>query len=367
LSTPNRCNQTYSEDDMSNSPDFTTRRRVLAAAGALASISLVNGRVAFAQPKLGRVVYGQGSIDPFFAAGYVALKKGYFGEGGLEVEYLNSQSGPRTNQLLAAGQIAFGATAATAAPALTLAGKPATLVFGFDRKLTYANVIVRREDFESGKIKSLKDLAGKRVGATQPQSSTWLIALYLMQKAGVADKVDIRPLGDLATMLGALKTGSVSASMATMSMMEQAQQEGWGVPIFDATTESSWNEFMGGDVPGIAALTLQDTIQKRPEVVQAFVTALVRAQDFISANSAAAVTDAIYDDYLNAFPRAAIEKTLGVYKETVFLKDNIITQDAYDRMTAIRADGLHLSNYEIKPVPPDRFVYMTHARRARGL
>ena len=349
---------------MSASPDFTTRRRVLAAAGALAGIGLVNGRVAFAQPKLGRVAYGQGSIDPFFAAGYVALKKGYFGEGGLDVEYLNSQSGPRTNQLLAAGQIVFGATAA---PALTLAGKPATLVFGFDRKLTYANVIVRREDFESGKIKSLKDLAGKRVGATQPQSSTWLMALYLMQKAGVADKVDIRPLGDLATMLGALKTGSVSASMATMSMMEQARQEGWGVPIFDATTESSWNEFMGGDVPGIAALTLQDTIQKRPEVVQAFVTGLVRAQDFISANSAAAVTDAIYDDYLNAFPREAIEKTLGVYKETVFLKDNLITQEAYDRMTAIMGDGRQFSNDEIKTVPYDRCVNMSFVRRARGL
>lgn len=352
---------------MSMSPHFTTRRRVLAATGALAGVTLIGGRVAFAQPKAGRVVYGQGSIDPFFAAGYVALKKGYFGEGGLEVEYLNSQSGPRTNQLLAAGQIAFGATAATAAPALTLAGKPATLVFGFDRKLTYANVIVRREDFDSGKIKSLKDLAGKRVGATQPQSSTWLMALYLMQKAGVADKVDIRPLGDLATMLGALKTGSVAASMATMSMMEQAQQEGWGVPIFDATTEASWNEFMGGDVPGIAALTLQDTIQKRPETVQAFVTGLVRAQDFITAHSAAEIADAIYDDYLNAFPRAAIEKTLGVYKETVFLKDNLITEDAYNRMTAIMGDDRQFSNDEIKTVPYAKCVDMSFVRKARGL
>ncbi|WP_241049649.1 ABC transporter substrate-binding protein [Achromobacter xylosoxidans] len=352
---------------MSTSPHFTTRRRVLAATGALAGVTLLGNRVAFAQPRLGRVVYGQGSIDPFFAAGYVALKKGYFGEAGLEVEYLNSQSGPRTNQLLAAGQIAFGATAATAAPALTLAGKPATLVFGFDRKLTYANVIVRREDFDSGKIKSLKDLAGKRVGATQPQSSTWLMALYLMQKAGVADKVDIRPLGDLATMLGALKTGSVAASMATMSMMEQARQEGWGVPIFDATTEASWNEFMGGDVPGIAALTLQDTIQKRPDTVQAFVTGLVRAQDFITAHSAAEIADVIYDDYLNAFPRAAIEKTLGVYKDTVFLKDNLITQDAYDRMTAIMGDGRQFSNDEIKTVPYAKCVDMSFVRRARGL
>lgn len=261
----------------------------------------------------------------------------------------------------------FGATAATAAPALTLAGKPATLVFGFDRKLTYANVIVRREDYDSGKIKSLKDLAGKRVGATQPQSSTWLMALYLMQKAGVADKVDIRPLGDLATMLGALKTGSVSASMATMSMMEQARQEGWGVPIFDATTEASWNEFMGGDVPGIAALTLADTIQKRPETVQAFVGALVKAQDFISAHDAAAITEAIYDDYLSAFPKSAIEKTLGVYKQTVFLSDNLITEDAYQRMSAIMGDGRQFSNDELKTVPYSRCVDMSFVRRARGL
>ncbi|ARP74632.1 ABC transporter substrate-binding protein [Bordetella genomosp. 6] len=344
-----------------------TRRRFLAGGGALMAVGLAGPRLSWARPALGKVAYGQGSIDPFFAAGYVALKQGYFAADGLEVEYLNSQSGPRTNQLLAAGQIVFGATAATAAPALTLAGKPAALVFGFDRKLTYANIIVRRADYESGRIRTLADLAGKRVGATQPQSSTWLMALYLMQKAGVADKVDIRPLGDLATMLGALKTGSVSASMATLSMMEQAVQEGWGMPIFDATTEASWQEFMGGDVPGIAALTLQDTIQKRPEVVQAFVGALVKAQDFISANSAAAVTDLIYDDYLSAYARPAIEKTIGLYQQTVFLRDNIITEDAYARMTAIMGDGRQFSNEELKKVPYGTCVDMRFVRKARGL
>lgn len=341
-----------------------SRRQFLASTAAIAGTSLI-GAPAFAQAKLGKAVFGLGSIDPFFSAAYVAFKKGYFGEGGLEVEYLNSQSGPRTMQMLAAGQIQFGATAATAAPALTLAGKPASLIFGFDRKLTYANVIVRREDYESGKIKSLKDLAGKRVGATQPQSVTWLMAAYLMQQAGIADKVDVRPLGDLATMLGALKTGSVSASMATMSMMEQAKAEGWGVPIFDATTEAAWNEFMGGDVPGIAALTLQDTIQKRPEVVQAFVTALVKAQNFITDHSVQEITDTIYDDYLNAFPRPAIEKTLTIYKDTVFLKDNIITPAAYDRMISIMGDDRQFSNEELKRVPYAQCVDMSFVERAR--
>lgn len=111
-----------------------------------------------------------------------------------------------------------------------------------------------------------------------------------------------------------------------MSMMEQARQEGWGVPIYDATTEASWNEFMGGDVRA-SPLTLQDTIQKRPED---------RAGLRHRPGEGAGLHHGpwrrrdhrrdLRRSYLNAFPRAAIEKTLGVYKDTVFLKDNLISR-----------------------------------------
>ncbi|MFP5404775.1 MAG: ABC transporter substrate-binding protein [Gammaproteobacteria bacterium] len=342
------------------------RRNLLAAAATLTAANVLGVRPLRAQPRLGKVSYGQGSIDPIFTAGYVALKKGYFDDAGLEVEYLNTQSGPRTNQMLAAGQILFGATAATAAPALTIAGKPAALIFGFDRRMTYANVIVRKEDFDSGKVKSLKDLAGKRIGATQPGSSTWLMAVYLMQQAGIADKVDIRPLGDLATMLGALKTGSIAASMATASMMEQAVEEGWGVAIFDATSDAVWNEFIGGDVPGIAAYTLRTTIDSRPEVVQAFVTGLVRAQDFINANSAETITEVIQADYTHALSRASVLKAVALYKENVWLKDNVVTEEAYERMARIMGDGRQFSNEQMKTVPYSRCVDMSFVGKARA-
>jgi NitT/TauT family transport system substrate-binding protein len=345
------------------------RRRVLMAAGSAGVAAAVGGalpRSARAQGKLGKAMYGQGSIDPIFTAGYVALKKGFFAEAGLDVEYLNSQSGPRTNQMLAAGQILFGATAATAAPALTVAGKPAALVFGFDRRMTYANVLVRKEDYDSGKFKSVKDLAGQRVGATQPGSVTALMAVYLMQQAGIADKVDIRPLGDLATMLAALKTGSVAATMATASMMEQAIREGWGKAIFDGTSDSVWNEFMGGDVPGIAAYTLRDTIDKRPEVVQAFVGSLVKAQDLINSSSAQAIFDLVHQDYMGSLSKESVLKAVSLYKETVWLKDNVITEAAYERMTKIMGDGRQFSNEQIKTVPYGKCVDMSFVKKARG-
>lgn len=342
----------------------TRRRELLLAAGALSASALAGP--AFAQAKT-KLAYGQGSIDPIFTAGYVALKKGYFGEYGLDVEYLNSQSGPRTIQMLAAGQIMFGATAATAAPALTLAGKAATLIFGFDKRMTYANVIVRKVDYDSGKIKAVKDLAGKRIAATQPGSVTAVMAAYLAERAGIAGKVDIRPLADLATMLGALKTGSVDASMATASMMEQAVAEGWGVAIFDGTSEAVWLELMGGDVPGIAALTLKDTVDKRPEIVQGFVSGLVKAQNLINTTSAEDLTELIYADYLNALARPAVLKAITLYKQAVWLKDNIITEEAYNRLTRVMGDGRQATNEQMKTVPYAACVDMSFVRKARGM
>lgn len=343
------------------------RRKLLLATGAMTGMQLLGAGAAWSQGKLGKVTYGQGSIDPIFTAGYVALKQGYFGDAGLEVEYLNTQSGPRTSQLLASGQIMFGATAATAAPALTIAGKPAALIYGFDRRMTYANVIVRKADFDSGKFRSLKDLAGQRVGATQPGSVTALMAIYLMEQAGIAGKVDIRPLGDLATMLGALKTGSIAASMATASMMEQAVAEGWGIPIFNGTQDDVWNEIMKGDVPGIAAYALRDTIEKRPEMVQAFVNGLVKAQDFINANTPEAITEVIYTDYLSALSRPSVLNSIALYKKNVWLKDNIITEDAYNRMAGIMGDGRQFSNEKMKTVPYAQCVDMSFVRKARGM
>lgn len=344
-------------------PPSRRRRQLVLAAGAMAAVPLR----ALAQPKLGTLTYGQGSIDPIFTAGYVALKKGFFSDGGLTVEYLNSQSGPRTSQMLAAGQIMFGATAATAAPALTIAGKPAALIFGFDKRMTYANVIVRKADFDSGKFKSLKDLAGQRIGATQPGSVTALMAVYLMEQAGISGKVDIRPLGDLATMLGALKTGSVAASMATASMMEQAVAEGWGWPIFNGGDDKVWNEFMQGDVPGIAAYTLRETIDKRPEIVQAFVSGLVKAQDLINTSTPEAITALIYDDYLKALSRPSVLQAITLYKSRVWLPDNLISEDAYARMGKIMGDGRQFSNEQMRTVPYAQCVDMRFVRKARGL
>ncbi len=170
--------------------------------------------VARGQAKLGKIEYGVASIDPLYAAAYTALKRDLFKQQGLDVNYLNTQSGPRSKQLLAAGQITIATSGVNDAIALNLAGKGTTVIYGFDQRVPFANIMVRKADFDSGKVKSVKDLAGKTVAVTQPQSATWLMATYITDKFGIMKQVNIRGLGDFATMLGAVKAGQVDATIA---------------------------------------------------------------------------------------------------------------------------------------------------------
>ena len=147
----------------------------------------------------------------------------------------------------------------------------------------------------------------------------------------------------LLTLLIRVRRLIAPAAMASMTMMEQAVAEGWGAPLFDATADADWDALMGGDVPGIAAYTLTDTIERQPDVVQAFVTGLTRAQDFITAHSATEIAETIHSRYLAAFDRTSVEKTLDLYKKTVFLPDNVITIMKLDFLRTVPGLGIYLS------------------------
>lgn len=340
------------------------RRQVLAAITAGSGL-LAAGRGARAA-ELPVVGFGCGSTDPIFTVAYVTLAKGFFKDAGLQVNYLDSQSGPRTKQMLAAGQITVGASGASDPMTVTVAGKPATLIFGLDRKITYANVLVHKDNFDSGKFRSLKDLSGQSVGVTQPQSATWVMGVYLAEKAGATD-VTFRGLGDLSTMLGALKSKQVAATVATMGMMQQGIEQGFAVPIFDVTDDAAWTAAFGGDVPGLGCYVMQDSVTRHADALQAFVTAMVRGQDFINASTPEAITDLIRDDYLHAFGRDAVLKTVTLYKTKVFSRDNLISQAEYERLLAITGGGRQFSDADLKQIPYSQAVDMRFVRKARNL
>ena len=208
-------------------PRAILRRRVCQVlAGSMFGLGLRLPR-AQAQGSGDSVQYGIAGADALQAAAYAASIQKDFNKHNLTVTEFNSQSGPRSKQMLAAGQIFASTSGCNDSMALSLAGKKSVLVFGFDRRIAYANLLVSAANFDSGKYRSVADLKGGTIAVTQPQSATWLMAVFIADRAHVADQVSIRGLGDFTTMLGALKSGQVAASIATVGMVDAAVSAGW--------------------------------------------------------------------------------------------------------------------------------------------
>jgi NitT/TauT family transport system substrate-binding protein len=336
----------------------------ITSAGALA-LTLPSAALAQAK-KLGKIEYGLASLDPIYSAAYIAHKKGLFAEEGLEVEVLNSQSGPRSKQMLAAGQLFVTTTGVNDSIALTLAGKASTLILGFDNRVAFANILVHKDLYESGKVRKVADLAGQTIAVTQPQAATWLMALYILERAGVKDKVEIKGLGDFATMMGAVKTKQVAATIATVSMVDAAKEEGWGTLLFDVSDAKGWDSVFGGELPGVGAYVLAESVKKRPEVIQAFVNAMVKATDVLKTSTPEAIADLVYEPFLSGFPKASVVRGIRVYKQT-WNFTNLISKDGYDRLIGVMA-GRQAPEADLKKTTPyETMVDMSFVKKARKL
>jgi NitT/TauT family transport system substrate-binding protein len=125
-----------------------------------------------------------------------------------------------------------------------------------------------------------------------------------METMGLDDKVTWIGTGNVDTMLGSLKSKQVDILVSSLSLLNESREQGWGELLFDGTDEAIWNKYIGGKVPVTAHFTQQSTIDKDPAKMQALVTALWRATQWIKAHTPEQIYDAI-EPYVGSTSRAA--------------------------------------------------------------
>jgi NitT/TauT family transport system substrate-binding protein len=158
--------------------------------------------------------------------------------------------------------------------------------------------IIRKDLLDQG-ITTLEALAAwKRPDGRKPIVSVSSLggtnhvwASYYMEVMELDQKVTWIGTGNVDTMMGTLKTKQADVLVNSLSVLTDSVAQGWGALLFDGTDEAIWNKYIGGKVPVTSHFTLQSTIDKDPPKMQAFVTALWRATQWIKAHS----PDEIYD------------------------------------------------------------------------
>jgi NitT/TauT family transport system substrate-binding protein len=286
---------------------YITRRSALtivAGGGA----SLATGR-AWAEAKSGRVIYPV--AVPIYQSQFVADRIGYFKEAGLDCKLIQGGSGVKTREIIASSQGDVGIGDVTHPMQLSNHGRAGRILMPTDTRSSSVMFIIRRDLWDQGTTTLEKLTEWKRPDGRKPIVSVSSLggtnhvwSSYYMETMGLAEKVTWIGTGNVDTMLGSLKSKQVDVLVSSLSLLNESMEQGWGTLLFDGTDETIWNKYIGGKVPVTGHFTVQSTIDKDLPKMQAFVTALWRATQWIKAHSPDEVYDAI-EPYVGSTSRGA--------------------------------------------------------------
>ena len=139
----------------------------------------------------------------------------------------------------------------------------------------------------TGEIKSIKDLAGKKVGVSAPGSSTDFFLKYLLNKNGVdPNSVAVIGVGLGATAVAAMEQGEIDAAVMLDPAVTLLQGKYKDLKILsDTRTQKDTLAVFGGEYPGGALYTKAAWIAQHPKETQALTNAIVATLKWIHSHT----------------------------------------------------------------------------------
>ena len=276
------------------------RRNFLAATGvALAATATAPGLQAQPadkpeKPQLTLAVGGKNLL--YYLPLTIAEQLGYFKAEGLDVKIVDFSGGSQALRALVGGSadVVSGAFEHTVnmqpkgqkLRAVVLMGRAPQIVLGINPK-TMPN------------FKTVADLKGKKIGVTAPGSSTNVMANFVLAKAGLKPSdVSIIGVGAGAGAVAALRSGQIDA-MANLDPVISLLTRGNELKIVsDTRIVAEADKVFGGPMPAACLYLPQTFIDKHPRTVQALVTAIVRANQWIQKAGPGDIIKTVPESYL---------------------------------------------------------------------
>ncbi|MFG1345003.1 ABC transporter substrate-binding protein [Xanthobacter autotrophicus DSM 431] len=251
---------------------FKRTTRHLLAAGALAA-TLAGAGAAQAADKV-KVGINNVISDVVF---HLGVERGIFAEQGLEVELVTFDSGPKMIAPLGAGQIDVGAGASSAG-LYNAAARGIDIKVVADKGSTpahydYMPLMVRKDLVDSGKVKTVADLKGMKVGSVGPGAATNAKLAHILGKAGLTYKDVSHNYIGYPQQIAAFTTGAIDAAITTEPSATQALNNNVAVRfVVDGYPDQQVAVLLYGG----------DFIAKRRDVAQRFMNAYVKSARIFS-------------------------------------------------------------------------------------
>lgn len=202
---------------------------------------------------------------------FIALEKGWFKEAGLDLTIKDFTAATQPPLAVVSGDADFGMTAFTAG-FYNLAAKGGLKVIAAQsaEKAGYplVAIAVTNAAWDAG-VRSIKDLAGRRIAMTTAGSSMHYSIEVVAHKHGVDTKsITMVPLNSLPNMAAAFKGGTVDGAIWPVTTWRQVEAEVGGHLLAWVGDEAPWQ--LGG------VFTAPKTIAERRPLVEKFIAGYVR-------------------------------------------------------------------------------------------
>jgi NitT/TauT family transport system substrate-binding protein len=346
---------------------FVIRRRaIVAAAVSATAFSGAGMRAAQAQAKTGLGVYPV--AVPTYQVQFVAQEKGFFRDEGYEFKLVQGGSGVKTREILASRQADFAIADILHVLQLNKNGRPTRALNAVDTRAPGVRFAIRKDLYDQGidtvqKAAAWKRPDGKKAifGVSSLGGTSHLWSHYFMERLGLANDVTWVGVGNVDTMLGSLKTRQIDVLSTAISLVAEAEKNGWGKQIYSPSDAKTWNEVIGGPVPVNNNFCLLSTIEKDPEKVQAYVNAIWRATQWIKAHSPEEIQDTI-ERFVGSTSRQANLLEIGELKDVADW-NGLIGADAYARGEKVWYGELTgLKPIKREDAVDDKFLKAAHAK-----
>jgi len=171
---------------------------------------------------------------------HIGIDKGFFKKYDLEVEPIVFRSGAEIVPALSTGQIDIAATAPGAALYNALARGVNAKIVGdyivFEKLPSLSGAVVRKELYDSGKIKTPKDLKGAKVAVTARGQAMQLLAGKLLETVGLRESDVNMVFMPQPDMLVGLQSGAIDVMFNSDPFITIAGDEKVGVELVNMYT-----------------------------------------------------------------------------------------------------------------------------------
>jgi NitT/TauT family transport system substrate-binding protein len=170
----------------------------------------------------------------------------------------------------------------------------------------------------TAEIKSVKDLANKKVGVSAPGSSTDFFLKYLLAKNGVdPNSVGVVGVGLGATAVAAMEQGQIDAAVMLDPAVTILKTKYSDLKILsDTRSQKDTLAVFGGEYPGGALYTKADWVAAHPKEVQAMTNAIVNTLKWIHSHTPEEIADKMPPELVGkdkAAYVAALKNTIPMY------------------------------------------------------